>query len=366
MVDVFTGGAGRGFRQAENVQLERERREARDAILGDQGQQEIDRRAARDAVIGSQRQQELDRLSNRQQMSQQGDLLTESTRNAESLIRSMVDLRRASPDPSQITNTLETTRRTVNELADGIAAQPNGAAIAQRLRQQADIAATAPMTPATGQQTGVTGGVAPQGGTNLTRGAQTRLQNQVVNEVGFLDGLRRTQDLFQREFQTTPARLRDFFSGTAERLGFEVDPTERQFLERYQAFRREAFNTLSERLNALSGAAITEQEAQRLLRTIPNPGTGLFDGDSPSQFVGKMNQAIKASQLIIARRTFMLRNGIDFDFSSGDPAPVSLAQTEALMERRGQELKQQFMDEGLSEDAARVRAAEQTAREFGL
>jgi hypothetical protein len=77
------------------------------------------------------------------------------------------------------------------------------------------------------------------------------------------------------------------------------------------------------------------QEAARIITSLPNPGQGLFDGDSPVEFESKLNESMRQLRLVEARNSYILRRGLSFK-------DVPLNDMPKIINDRAAELARQF------------------------
>ena len=98
---------------------------------------------------------------------------------------------------------------------------------------------------------------------------------------------------------------------------------------------------MNEYIKSITGAAMSEPEAQRILRGMPNPGQGLFDGDSPTEFKAKLDDAMKQTRLALARYEYIKRNGIGLTDRAGN-AVIPLERMPEIMNQRGRALEEQL------------------------
>lgn len=164
-------------------------------------------------------------------------------------------------------------------------------------------------------------------------------QNKI--DEGLLESGTRQQQLvaierqFKPEYQTIGTRWDALKLSARDKsgLGFlELDPGERRQLTEFSQYKRTSIDALNKIIQSLTGAAMSEAEAQRIIRGFPNPGTGLFDGDSPTEFKAKLDDALKQVRMAEARHVYMKRNGLGL----GD---VPLERMPQLMNDRGKALE---------------------------
>lgn len=171
--------------------------------------------------------------------------------------------------------------------------------------------------------------------------------------------LNRITEGYDPRFLETKFRAGMAIRGIGEKLGRDLTITERDELSAYSKFRQDAVRQLNQYINEVTGAAIGQgEEAARLKSGVPNPGSGLFDGDSPTEFKAKLENTIRDLKMAEARLHYIKVNGLKL----GD---VSLARMPMIMKDREQELIKQFkLDPNKPEDRNVLR--NRLAQEFGL
>ena len=194
-------------------------------------------------------------------------------------------------------------------------------------------------------------------------------QNKV--DEGLLDTGMRLQSLgaierqFRPEFQELGTRFnalrlaaKDQYGGL---IGMKLDPGQEKFLTEFSQYKRNSIDALNQYIKSVTGAAMTNAEAERILRGLPNPGTGLFDGDSPVEFKAKMDDAIKQSRLAEARLVYVKRNGMNV-------ADISLDRMPRLMNERGGVIEAAIKKQqpSIKEADLRKLVKRNLAQEFGL
>jgi hypothetical protein len=187
-------------------------------------------------------------------------------------------------------------------------------------------------------------------------------------DKGLLDSGMRLQQLnaiqsqFKPEYQQLGTRFDALKLSIKDKIGLtDLDPGERQFLTEFSQYKRNSVDSLNSYIRSVTGASMTNQEAERILRGMPNPGTGLMDGDSPTEFKAKMDDAIRQTKAAEARLVYIKRRGL----SIGD---VSLDDMPRLMNKRGKEVEAQLRKAQPKTSPADIRkqAKRYLATEFGL
>ena len=89
-----------------------------------------------------------------------------------------------------------------------------------------------------------------------------------------------------------------------------VSPEDTKHLRDYAKFRRDAFSHMNRYIKDITGAQMSEFEAKRLRKAIPDPGDTLFGGDDPITFKAKLDSAMREIAKAKARYTYYLNKGI--------------------------------------------------------
>ncbi len=142
---------------------------------------------------------------------------------------------------------------------------------------------------------------------------------------------------------------------------------EKRDLSEYSSYRRNAFNTLNDYIKSVTGAAMSEAEANRIRKSMPDPGDGIFGGDSPTEFKAKLDDTLRQTKMAVARLSYIKRNGMSLEDGNGNPV-VPLERMPALINQRGQEIEKELRATQPKADAKAIQKAvrRQLSVEFGL
>ena len=160
------------------------------------------------------------------------------------------------------------------------------------------------------------------------------------NQISRLDSIAQQ---FRPEFQTWDSRagfawnaLMDSTSMTRKNL----KPEQRQQLAEFSAYKQEATENLNRYIKEITGAQMSEAEAARLTRAMPNPGVGIFDGDSPTEFKAKLDNAIRMSKLAFARNAYLRRQGFTGSVDQA-ASQIPLQRMEGIIQQRTRAILQE-------------------------
>ena len=191
---------------------------------------------------------------------------------------------------------------------------------------------------------------------NMAQPTLNNIEEQIVNNTARLQRVRDVASAFRPEFLQMGPQIRNWAASLQERMGMALTPEQRQRLEAFTEFRSRAYTELTQTLREMSGAAVTEGEAQRLLAAIGDPSR-----DSPTEFQAKMNNVIRTVSLANARMHYYRRNGIQ---GALDSTPLSDMQ--GIINRRGDEVAAQLRGQNVPAEEIQRRVRATLAVEFGF
>jgi len=189
---------------------------------------------------------------------------------------------------------------------------------------------------------------------------QNKLDTLALTTGDRLAQLNRIEESFN------PAYLETRFKGTqalraiGEKSGLkQLSPAQQQELTAFTQFQQDSVRSLNAYINEVTGAAIGQgEEADRIKAGMPNPGSGLFDGDSPTQFNAKLKNTLRDLRTVEARVQYIKANGLKL-------VDVPLNKMPDIMRKRETELINSLgLDVSKPEDKAILR--NRLASEFGL
>lgn len=229
-----------------------------------------------------------------------------------------------------------------------------------------------PMTVDRARQMGFALGMAGKGdaGKMLTEAAEkealgkeatnTNDKNQVaaVNAIARLEGIDRA---FDPKFLEIPKRINLAVAAGLDKLG-KLPPDQKADLEKFSRFRRRAVDNAALTVKDLSGVAVSEAEFARIMTTLPNAGTGVFDGDGPTQFQAKLKDTMVAQKMAVARMNFMRLQGF-----KGKPweSGVEIDDMRGIVDRRGAQIEQELQGR-VPPDRIGTVVRQRLKQEFGI
>lgn len=179
-----------------------------------------------------------------------------------------------------------------------------------------------------------------QGGSGeLTRRTKGNIQQDLINNQQQLSQLDAALRNFDPEFLKIEPRFNALVTSLSEKVGFEPSEQDKDFLSRFTTFKSDSLAQMNTQLKIRSGTAVTQSEFTRLKGELPVVGTGILDGDSPTEYMAKSKAIIRSLKMADARLHFALNKGLDF-------SSIPLNSINGIIDARGEEL----LSEGLSDE----------------
>lgn len=208
-----------------------------------------------------------------------------------------------------------------------------------------------------------------EGGSPYTYGKKGTgtLQEKLINTREGLARLQTIDESFRPEWLQYGPRLSAAWSGIKESFGAELPPEDKAQLEDYSTFKMTAIENINRYIKEITGAQMSEAEAKRLRRGVPDPGDAWYNGDSPTEFQSKMSAQTRTLRSAGARYTYALKNGWDMSPENLEKAlPVN--KVEDLIEERGAALERQLRARrpDLSDTAVEGFVMQTLNEEFGM
>lgn len=204
----------------------------------------------------------------------------------------------------------------------------------------------------------------------LTTGTKTKLEENLSGLVNMRGNLAQVAGQFKPEFLQVSNQAQQWWNAVRDKTGIDklkLDPQEQAKLSDFARFRSSSIGVLNARLKELSGAAVTESEYRRISSELPNPGTGIADGDSPTQFKAKMDSVLHMANLGIARTHYLIKNGFTGSVEDAAKALPLEAVPQKINEVGNQILQElRVKNPGIADDKLIPQARKEVANLFGI
>ena len=211
----------------------------------------------------------------------------------------------------------------------------------------------------------------------MTKPVVNTIAQDLINNLNFIDQASALKTSYRPEFLTRFGQIKNIAFSELERLAPEwLTDENRQYLADYTDFATQAYGMVNDYIKSITGAAMSVEEAKRILKAIPN-----IDEMSPTQFVSALNKVIEEAQLAKARNIYMLENGIvpkkgktnvfdetlDIEVEQDYFYQVSLKRMGQIMENEADKKAKAYMKDGnMSEADAYEKAILETEQKYGM
>jgi hypothetical protein len=191
----------------------------------------------------------------------------------------------------------------------------------------------------------------------LSKGTKGKLEEELLTTGNAASRLNQIKSTFRPEYLNIKFRGQQEWASLKDKFT-SLDPKEKAVLQGYSTYKQNSINNLNQTIKDLTGAAMGVQEADRIIAGAPNAGTGVFDGDSPSNFEAKLNNQIKQVQYALARKQYSLTKGLRWE-------AIPLEKMPEIVNQRGKEIEKTY---NLDPDkpADKITVQRQLAAEFGI
>lgn len=194
--------------------------------------------------------------------------------------------------------------------------------------------------------------------------AQNKLDEKMINTGEQISRLNSVAQRFDPNLLTYEGRFKGGWLGVVDAFksgNKSMKPEDRKYLADFTAMRAESVNNLNSYIKEMTGAAMTEAEAKRLMMAMPNAGTGVFDGDSPTQFKTKLDVVVGQAKMAMARAQFAKANNKAWN-------SIPLEQMPTIIQQRGAQLWREMRSQApkASDQDLGVFVDQRMKQEFGI
>jgi hypothetical protein len=191
----------------------------------------------------------------------------------------------------------------------------------------------------------------------LSKPTKTEVEKQQLNTGDQIARLNNIQFSYRPEFLNIKFRAGQEWNTLKDKFG-KLPPEEKATLTAYSAYKQNATQNLNLTIKEITGAAMSNGESERIIATLPKAGTGVFDGDSPTEFEAKLNNGIQQTKYALARKQYALKNGLKWE-------NIDLGQMPVIIENRANAIAKQYKL-NTEDPKDRNTILRQLAAEFGV
>lgn len=215
-----------------------------------------------------------------------------------------------------------------------------------------------------------------QKGEQFQKPAINKIETKIVDAEEGYARLRTIRDQFKREYQTIKGQGKGWWFSLKDRFG-SLPREEEEYLRKFSKFRQSTAQNLNLYIKEITGAQMSEAEAQRLSQGVPVGGKSIGDGDSPTEFESKLNQTLKDLAVARMRYHYMRSGGWNgTQMSPEDIArvmrsgkvPIALPKMKRIFNSRVKKLEQSFRQANPNAHPQDIQsqAYNQARQEFGI
>jgi hypothetical protein len=192
---------------------------------------------------------------------------------------------------------------------------------------------------------------------DLSKPTVGQVEQGVLSDAAAVTRLNNIQFSYKPEYQNIKFRTGQAWNTVRDKFGGLPDSEKRQLAE-YSQYKQNSLQNLNQTIKDITGAAMGVQEAERIIASLPNAGTDIFSGDSPTEFEAKLNNAVKQTKYALARKNYALKSGLKWENTPLDSMP-------SIINKRGSEIAKSYnLDPKKPADLQTINR--QLAAEFGI
>ena len=182
-----------------------------------------------------------------------------------------------------------------------------------------------------------------------TKPTKTEIEKKIISQSEGLARIGQIAKEFKPEYQQIPARLGAEWSALKEKMNIgSVPEKDKQFLSDFSKYKQNALENINLYIKEITGAQMSEPEAVRLRQGVPDPGEGVFGGDSPTEFQSKVNNTYKKLKSTSARYNYYLNQGVSEQALSNmikNGTAVSIDEMPNIIEKVGSQIEKKIKDQ---------------------
>lgn len=202
------------------------------------------------------------------------------------------------------------------------------------------------------------------------------IQKDLLAAAQGLSRLTQIENSIQDRFLTIPGKFKATALNIKDKLGNflgvkRLTTEERAFLSDFSTFAQDTIENINLYIKEITGAQMSEKEANRLRKAIADIGDGLFAGDGPVKFRSKLSNQARKLRMAVARLNWINTKGIRAQFGpklQGIETKLPLSRMPAIMAKRESEIMAKFKKQlpGRNQAEYDQLTLDRLSEEFGL
>jgi hypothetical protein len=203
----------------------------------------------------------------------------------------------------------------------------------------------------------------------MTPTTKTSVQTKLFNSRDQLSRLDLIERDFKPEYQQLGPRLSAAWTGIKAGLGKDVSPEQQTFLTDFSKYKRKSIENINMYIKEITGAQMSEAEANRIRQAQPDPGEHWYSGDDPISFKAKLDDVIMSTKMAIARYQWYLTKGMTDDQAKdliNRDSAIPLGSMQDVIQERGKDIETELKDSKLTPNQLKGTVKLRLQKEFGL
>jgi hypothetical protein len=147
-------------------------------------------------------------------------------------------------------------------------------------------------------------------GDGITPKSKGEIEGKIIGGKELLARIQSISSEFKPEFQEIGARLSNAWTGLRAKMGEGVSAEDSSKLTDYKKFQRKAIENINLYIKEITGAQMSQLEADRLRLAQPDPGEAWYKGDDPITFKAKLDDVQKFARAAVARYEYYRAQGL--------------------------------------------------------
>lgn len=143
----------------------------------------------------------------------------------------------------------------------------------------------------------------------LTKASHAKMAEATFNAQNNIIKLENVSSAFEDEFLTVQGKAKRVWAELKDNLG-TANPDDKAYIQAQTRWKTRAWNQVNDYIKAITGAQMSEAEARRIMKSLPNPDDSLFAVTSPTKYREALNTAIQDAKMAVARQEYFLKQGL--------------------------------------------------------
>lgn len=148
------------------------------------------------------------------------------------------------------------------------------------------------------------------GGDDVTVKTKSDIEKKIIDGTEAFNRIKTISDTYKPEYQEIGNRLAMTWTGIQSKFGQPVKKEDANKLAEWKKHQRKSIENINLYIKELTGAQMSELEADRLRLAQPDPGEKWWQGDNPITYKAKIDDILKYSRASIARFEYYKNQGI--------------------------------------------------------